>query len=54
MLKLVFWRWVGMGSLLQIAPGKRINECCENPNKYYFKTGFTLFPCEEVYVRGWG
>ena len=52
-LKLVFWKWGGMRSLLQIALGMQVNECCENPNKYQFKRGFILFPCQEVYLSGW-
>jgi len=52
-LKLVFWKWGGMKSLLLIALGMQVNECCENPNKYQFKRGFILFPCQEVYLSGW-
>ena len=45
--------WGGMRFLLQIALGMQVNECCENPNKYQFKGGFILFPCQEVYLSGW-
>ena len=50
-LKLVFWKWGRMRFLLQIPLGMQVNECCENPNKYQFKRGFILFPCE-VYLSG--